>query len=92
MYPVGVRISKTLEKEVERVAREEQVDKSTAIRMLLEFGIEEWRLKRALGMLREGKVSVWKAAEIAGMNLWDFTRILKKEDIEWVELEEARKS
>jgi len=84
---LSVRFTKELEKAVEDVVREESVDKSTAVRLLVDMGYKEWRLKRALQQLRESKVSLWKASEIAGMNLWDFIALVKKEGIEWVEFE-----
>lgn len=84
---VGVRLTRQMEKAVKDIMSEERVDKSTAIRALVDIGYAEWRLRRALQLLREGKVSAWKAAKVARMNLWDFLQVLKKENIEWVEFE-----
>jgi len=84
---MGVRFTKGLEKAVDEVVREESVDKSTAVRLLVDMGYREWRLRRALQKLREGEVSLWKASEIAGMGLWDFLLVVKKEGIEWVGFE-----
>jgi len=84
---MGVRFTKALEKVVDEVVREEAVDKSTAVRLLVDIGYREWKLRKALQQLREGKVSLWKASEIAGMSLWDFLLIVKKEGIEWAEFE-----
>jgi len=84
---LGVRSTKALEKAVDEVVREESVDKSTAVRLLVDMGYREWRLKRALQKLREGKVSMWRASEIAGVSLWDFITVVKKEGIEWVGFE-----
>lgn len=81
----GVRLTKGLEKAVDEVVKEESVDKSTAVRLLVDIGYREWRLRNGLQKLREGKVSLWKASEIAGMSLWDFLLVVKKEGIEWVE-------
>jgi len=84
---LGIRLTKALEKAVDEVVREESVDKSTAVRLLVDIGYREWRLKRAMQQLREGKVSLWKASEVAGMSPWDFLAVVKKERIEWVEFE-----
>jgi len=84
---MGVRFTKALEKVVDEVVREEAVDKSTAVRLLVDIGYREWKLRKALQKLREGKVSLWKASEIAGMSLWDFLVVVKKEGIEWAEFE-----
>ncbi|MBI4258494.1 MAG: UPF0175 family protein [Thaumarchaeota archaeon] len=82
----GVRFDAELEKAVREVVKQESVDKSTALRMLVGEGYKEWKLKRALQHLKEGKVSIWQASKIAGMTMWDFTAVLKKEEgIEWAE-------
>lgn len=84
---IGVRLDDELKRAVEDVMKQESVDKSTAVRMLAGEGYREWRLKRALRHLREGKVSIWQASKMAGRSLWDFTDIVKKEGIEWAEFE-----
>lgn len=38
------------------------------IRRLLELGIREEKLQLALDLVRERRVSVWKAAEMAGID------------------------
>jgi predicted HTH domain antitoxin len=84
----GVRLDSELDRDVDEVVREESVDKSTALRMLVGEGYREWKLKRALQQLREGKVSIWQASKIAGMALWDFVAMVKKEEgIEWTEFD-----
>ena len=60
------------------------LDRSTAVRKLLSEGLEEWRRKRALDKLAAGTVTFSKAAELAGMSVWDFAQLAKKHDITWV--------
>jgi predicted HTH domain antitoxin len=84
----GVRLDSELTKAVDEVVEQESVDKSTALRKLVGEGYRGWRLKRALQQLREGKVSVWEASRTAGLPLWDFLALLKKEEgVEWVEFD-----
>ena len=86
----GVRLDSELDRDVEEVVREESVDKSTALRMLVGEGYKEWKLKRALQQLREGKISMWQASKMAGMTLWDFVVTVKKEEgIEWTEFDSS---
>ena len=86
MAAVGVRLSKELEKAIDDVKKEESIDKSTAVRMLVDTGYKEWKLRRAIDQLRAEKVTLWEAARIAGMPLWDFIALIKKEEgIEWAE-------
>lgn len=85
---MAFRLDRELDMDLKEVVREESVDKSTALRMLVSSGYREWRLKRVLQQLREGRVSVWQASDRMGMALWDFVALLKKEEgIEWAEFE-----
>jgi predicted HTH domain antitoxin len=85
---MGVRLDAELTKAVDDVVEQESVDKSTALRKLVGEGYRGWRLKRALRQLQEGKVSVLEASTIAGVPLWDFLAMLKKEEgIEWAEFD-----
>ena len=84
----GVRLDAELTKAVDEVVEQESVDKSTALRKLVGEGYRGWRLKRALQQLRESKISVWEASRTAGLPLWDFLALLKKEEgVEWVEFD-----
>lgn len=53
---------------VEKIAYEEDIDKSTAVRELVEMG----RIYFALSRYKEGKASIGKAAEIANLSLSEF--------------------
>jgi predicted HTH domain antitoxin len=48
------------------------------------LGIREWRKQTALELLRDGKVTFAKAAEIAKLSLWEFADLIKQRNIEWV--------
>ena len=61
--------------------RAEKVDRATAVRKLLELGVLDWRREMSLRLLREGKVTVWKAAEMARLPLWDFVSLLEEKKI-----------
>ncbi len=66
-----------MEEELRLYMRAEKVDKATALRKLLELGVKGWRRETALDLLREGKVTVWRAAEVAGLPLWDFVSLVE---------------
>lgn len=65
----GFRLEEGLAKMVESVAKEIHADKTRAITLLLEEGWENYRLKKALSMYEKGKVSLDKAAKIAGITV-----------------------
>jgi predicted HTH domain antitoxin len=84
LKPLAVRIPEEIEKEIQEVAEREKLDKATVVRTLLEMGIDEWRKQTALELLREGKVTFAKAAEIAKLSLWEFADLVKQHNVEWV--------
>jgi len=84
LKPLAVRIPKEIEKEIFEVAEREKLDKATVVRTLLEMGIVEWRKQTALDLLRDGKVTFAKAAEMAKLSLWEFADLVKQRNVEWV--------
>jgi len=48
----------------------------------LKIGLRDKLVEDALRAYREGNVSMWKAAKIAGVSLWEFVEILKVKGIE----------
>ncbi|MCP8322407.1 MAG: UPF0175 family protein [archaeon] len=85
LKPITTRISEELDREIRDVMIFEKADKATAVRKILEIGIDEWRKRYALSLLKEGKVSFNKAAEIAKLTVWDLAELLKQRRAEWVE-------
>jgi len=84
LKPLAVRIPEEIEKEILEVVEREKLDKATVVRTLLEMGIVEWRKQTALELLRDGKVTFAKAAEIAKLSLWEFADLVKQRNVEWV--------
>lgn len=67
MITISARIDEELVGEIERIMRRRGIDRSAAIRELLRLGIREYRLREVLELVRERRVTVWKAAEMAGV-------------------------
>lgn len=82
---VSARIPKELEKEVEKLMREEHLEKSAAIRKLLHVGVEDYRLRRALEKLAAGRASLSKAAEEAGVTIWELLDEARRRKVTWVD-------
>ena len=78
---IAVRIPKELEKEIENFMEEEMVDKSSAIRKILEIGISEWRKTRAVELYRRNRITLWKASQIAKISLREMIDELKNKRI-----------
>lgn len=84
MGTISARVPDELEEELEAYLDEENLDRSTAVRKLLAEGLETWRRERALEQLESGRITFSKAAELAGMSVWDFAQLAADRDITWV--------
>lgn len=90
MTSLSARIPDHLEDELNQFIEDENLDRSTAVRKLLSEGLQDWRREKALQMLDDGEISLSKAAEIANMDIWSFSDLVKKEKITWVEDDRVR--
>jgi len=81
MITTSVRLPKELVEEIEKLSREEGVDKGTLIRKLLAESLKEYKIRRALELYREGRISLWRAAEIAGITYREALGELKRRNI-----------
>lgn len=92
MTTVSVRVSDKVKQEIEKFAKDEKLEQtSEAARKLLAIGIEEWKKEKALDLLEKGKVTFLKAAEIAELNVWEFSELVKDSGMVWMKDIEAVK-
>lgn len=75
------RLPKEMLKEVEDIAEEEQVDRSEVMRRLMASGLKQMRMEKALKAYGEGKVTLWKAAEMAGLSLREMMDLVRNAKI-----------
>jgi len=81
MVTASVRLPKETVEEIERLSQEEGIDRGTFIRKLIAESLKEYRIRRALELYREGKVSLWKAAGIARITYREALEELKRRNI-----------
>ena len=84
MGSISARVPDDLEEELERFIDEERLDTSTAVRKLLSEGLDAWRTEQALDRLERGQVTFSKAAELAGVDVWELARLARDRDCTWV--------
>lgn len=75
------RLDKHQVEELEKISREEKIDRSTALRKILDIGIGEYSKKKALDAYRKGKMSIGKASEEAKVSIQEFHKILEDENV-----------
>jgi len=68
-------------KDLEKIEKEEQTDRATVVRKLLAQAIAVWKLERALMLYCEGKITIWKAAKIADLSLWEMMEVVRERKI-----------
>ncbi len=78
---ISTRIEKQDLKAIDLFAKEEHLDRSTFLKKLVYRSLEEYKLAHAFELYSEGKISLGKAAEMAGRSLWDMIELLPKHDI-----------
>ena len=78
---IAARIPKELEEDIENFMKDEGIDKSSAIRKILEMGIDEWKKRKAIELFRLKRVTLWKASEIAGISLREMMDELNNQKI-----------
>lgn len=74
---VTARLPRDMLREVEKLAKKLKVDRSELIRRLLDFALQQKRIEEAVRAYQEGKVTLWKAAEMAGLSLREMMELAR---------------
>lgn len=86
MTLVSTRLPDDLKKYLKLYAKKERIGMSIAMRKIIEIGLKEAHLKDALEKLRGHTITIGRAAEIAGISIWEMMDIVKEKKIDWVGL------
>jgi len=78
---ISFRADKELKKQMEVLAKLENKNKSDEYREIFLMGLEEKKKDIALKKYQTGKISLGKAAELAGLTSWEFLQLLKERNI-----------
>lgn len=65
MREASFKLSEEHLREIEEICKLEGIDRDTALHKLIGEALKEYRVKKAFELYREGKISLWKAAEMA---------------------------
>jgi predicted HTH domain antitoxin len=74
---VTARLPRDMLREVEKLAKKMKVDRSELIRRLLDFALQQKRIEEAVRAYQENKVTLWKAAEMAGLSLREMMELAR---------------
>ncbi len=78
---ITTRVSDEIAEEIKKISEIEKLDKSAVIRRLLVDAIKEWKIEHALNQYKDGKITIWKAARIAGLSLREMLDLAAKKGI-----------
>ncbi len=78
---ITTRVPDDIEKKIERISRMEHLDKSTVVRRLLCKAVQDWQIDNALDQYRGGKITLGRAAKMAGLPLREMIAIAARKNI-----------
>ena len=78
---LSIVIPSEMNVDLEKLQKILKMDKSTVIRHLLSKSIRDVKIETFLNEYRKGKISLGKAGESAGVNLWEFIEQCLKNQI-----------
>ncbi len=84
--PLGSRVPDRILRDLAEFMIVEGVDRSTAVEKILAMGLSEWRKERALRLLGQGSITFNRAAQLAGVSVWDMMELVVQRRVEWVRL------
>lgn len=81
LVTISARIQKSQAKTIEKLAFKKGVDKSTIVRQLLSEALQKQKIEEALEQVRKMRITVWKAAQTAGVSYREMLQLLKTHNI-----------
>lgn len=78
---ISARIYRSQLEEIEKLARKRGIDRSDLIRKLLDCGLKTEKIQEAVELIRQRRITVWRAAEICGVSYRDMLELLKAHNV-----------
>ena len=78
---IGARMEPEFAKMIDDTANEEKIDKTTALKALIQSGRQRILEKKAIELYRDGRISVDKAAEMLSMTVSEVMKLFSNAGI-----------
>ena len=78
---ISLRLPRETVRKLREIADKEGKDRSTLIREMLEHGVKEKSIQLAAELYRTGQATGWRAAQLAGVSLWNFYKMIAEKGI-----------
>lgn len=82
MEVITARIEEKDFKILKQIEKEEKTELASVLRKLLSNSIKEWKIKKALELLKEHKITIRKAASFAEVSYIEMLDLMAKADID----------
>lgn len=82
MEVITARIEEKDFKALKQIEKEEKTELAGVLRKLLSKSIQEWKIKKALELLKEHKITIRKAASFAEVSYIEMLDLIAKSDID----------
>ena len=82
MTLISLRLTHELREKLNWYAEKENIGKTIALRKILEIGMREIKIEYSLDLYSKGKITLMKAAEIAGLSLWEMLDIIRERRVQ----------
>lgn len=82
MKVITARIDDEFFDALKEIEKDEHTERAEVVRKLLARAIKEWKLKRSLDLLKERKVTIRRAAALAGISYLEMFDLMSKTDID----------
>lgn len=76
-----LRLSEEELRRIDRIAKEQGLDRATLLRRAISGGLKEILLSHAISRFQRGECSAWRAASDVGLGLWEFLEELRRRGI-----------
>ena len=81
MGSISLRLDDEVLRKIDELSSREGKDRSSLIRELLDLGIKMRDIDDAVERYSNGNATAWRAAQLAGVSLWNFLEILDSKGI-----------
>jgi len=79
---LSTRLDEKYSKEIDMMARDNNLDRSSFIKHLLLKGLNEYKIQSALSRYSKNEITFSEAAKIAGISLYDLINKIEKHKVE----------
>jgi predicted HTH domain antitoxin len=73
---IGIRFDDDTLKKIDEISEDDDLDRSSAVRKLVNLGYSNHMKKKAIEQYRQGQITLSKAAHLAKMTLWEMEKAL----------------